>query len=163
VLVKNANGLTNEGMADVIDSSRDLVNEWLNELSGGVPEEEDFLDEQGTALITREDGESLIVRLDDEMLGFYVMLFAVPEEKVNEFFKVALIFNMHPALVGTGHLSYDEGTNALTYCAQMSMELMNEELFGRVVSNVFFISENLRDQFFTMAGVPSREEPEAVR
>jgi hypothetical protein len=150
-------------MADVIDSSRDLVNEWLKELNGGIPEEEGFLDEQGTAMITREDGESLIIRLNDDMLGFYIMLFDVPEEKVNEFFKVALIFNLHPTLVGTGHLAFDEGTNALTYCAQMPMELMNEELFGRVVSNVFFISENVRDQFFTMAGVPPREEPEVVR
>ena len=76
---------------------------------------------------------------------------------------IALIFNLHPNLVGSGHLAYDESTHALTFCAQMPMELMHEELFGRVVNNVFFISENLRDQFFTMAGVPRREEAEAVR
>jgi hypothetical protein len=149
-------------MATLLDPSSDLVNEWLKGLNEGSAESEDFLDEQGSALITREDGQQLIVRLADEMVGFYVVLFEVPEEKEGEFLKTALMFNLHPNLVGTGHLAYDAEINALTFCAQMPMELMNKELFERVVSNVYFISDDVRDQFFTMAGVHREEAMETV-
>ena len=144
-------------MAEVTDLFHDQVNGWLTALNGGAAGTEGFLDEKGTAVIAQEDGESLILRLADGMLGFYVLLFEVPEEKAQEFFQVALSFNLYPTLVGTGNLGYDEATRALTFCAQMPMELMNEELFGRMVTGVFSTSADVRDQFFTMAGILPQE------
>ena len=144
-------------MAEAIDLFHEQVNGWLTALNGGATGPEGFLDEKGTAVITREDGESLILRLANDMLGFYVLLFEVPEEKAHEFFQVALTFNLYPALVGTGNLGYDEATRALTFSAQMPTDLMDEDLFGRMVNSVFSTAADVRDQFFTMAGIAPQE------
>lgn len=149
-------------MAEAIELSRGQVNQWLKTLSADPLGPESVLDDRGVALITREDGRQLILRLAGDLLGLYVVLFQVPEEKANEFYKIALIFNLHPTLVGSGHLAYDDAARTLTFCAQMPMEVMTEEFFGRLVVSVFTLSDELRDQFFTLAGVPSPAEPAAV-
>lgn len=148
-------------MGEMSDTYRAQVNGWLailgNDPAGAGP----ALDERDMAVITRDDGEQVMLRLQEELLGFYVMLFRIPEEKLSEYFKAALLFNLYPSMVGSGHLAYDEGAGTLTFCAQMPMELMSGDLFDRVVNNVFFLAENLRDQFFTLAGVPADTGAEA--
>jgi len=134
-------------MSQTTLTSQDRVNEWLASLNADPATEDSGLNDQGMALVTRDDGVELVLRLVDEVLSLFIMVVEVPPDAPPAAFQTALNMNLYPSIVGGGHFAYDTVSHKLTYCMHLAMEFLAEDRFQAAVENMFNVTDELRGNF----------------